>query len=111
MSSRKHHKNSPYVYSTDPDFPFEESREGEAILPPSEQQLKITLDTKHRKGKTVTLVEGFSGTDEDRESLGKKLKTACGTGGSVKDDLIIVQGAHVEKVKALLSEWEYKVKK
>lgn len=78
---------------------------------PSDWVLKVSLDTKHRKGKTVTLVEGFTGREEERDRLGKKLKTACGTGGSVKDGLIIIQGAQVEKVKTLLREWGYKAKK
>lgn len=80
-------------------------------LSPSYLILNVSLDTKHRKGKTVTLVEGFAGREEERELLGKKLKTACGTGGSVKDNLIIIQGAHVEKVKTFLREWGYKIKK
>lgn len=110
MASRKNNSNSPYVYSTNPDFSLNDRQEEEISLPPSAQTLKVWLDTKHRKGKVVTLVEGFAGKEEERESLGKKLKTACGTGGSVKDDLIIVQGSHVEKVKALLREWGYKIK-
>jgi translation initiation factor 1 len=111
MPSQKHRKNSPYVYSTNPDFSFDDEGQEEMPLSPSNLLLKVSLDTKHRKGKTVTLVEGFAGREEERESLGKKLKTACGTGGSVKDGLIIIQGAQVEKVKTLLREWGYKVKK
>lgn len=87
------------VYSTDPNFklPDEHVEEPETIAP-ADQKLKIRLDTKHRAGKAVTLVEGFTGTSGDIEDLGKKLKSFCGTGGSVKDGEIIVQGDNREKI-------------
>jgi translation initiation factor 1 len=75
-----------------------EEAEHEATLPPSAQPLKIRLDTKHRSGKAVTLIENFTGTEDDLEKLGKQLKTFCGTGGSVKDRQIIIQGDQREKV-------------
>lgn len=97
------------VYSTDPDFklPAENGEEQETIEP-GEQKLKVRLDTKHRAGKAVTLVEGFIGTEKDREELGKKLKSFCGTGGSVKDGDIIVQGDNREKVLQWLLKNGYK---
>ncbi len=90
--------NSGYVYSTDPSFHFEEEQGEITTPPPSQQRLRIRLDTKHRGGKAVTLVEGFSGKEEDLQELGKKLKSFCGTGGSAKDGEIIVQGDQREKV-------------
>lgn len=86
------------MYSTDPDFKFEQEHESVETLPPSQQNLRVRLDTKHRAGKAVTLVEGFIGMQTDLEELGKKLKTYCGTGGSAKDLEIIVQGDQREKV-------------
>ena len=81
-------KNKPdlkgFVYSTDPDFSFEEEQATKETLPPAQQRLKVRLDTKHRAGKAVTLIEGFAGKENDLEDLGKKLKTFCGTGGSEK---------------------------
>lgn len=87
-----------FVFSTDPNFQFEEQNENVETLLPKQQKLKIRLDTKHRAGKAVTLVDGFIGKNEDLEELGKKLKSFCGTGGSVKDGEVIVQGDHRDKV-------------
>jgi len=88
-----------FVFSTDPNFRFEEEPEQvQETLLPAQQKLKVRLDTKQRAGKAVTLVENFTGTQEDREDLGKKLKNFCGTGGSVKDLEIIIQGDQREKV-------------
>lgn len=88
-----------FVYSTDPDFRFEQPSEEEPdTLAPAQQTLRIKLDTKQRAGKVVTLVEQFTGKLADLDELGKKLKNLCGTGGSVKDGLIIIQGDHREKI-------------
>lgn len=90
---------SGIVYSTNPDYkPEYEEQQQEQTLAPSKQQIKLRLDTKHRGGKAVTLIEGFVGTGADREVLGKKLKTFCGTGGSVKDKEILVQGDNRDKL-------------
>jgi translation initiation factor 1 len=95
-------KNKPdtrgFVYSTDPNFSFEEEQSNPETLPPAQQKLKVRLDTKHRVGKAVTLIEGFAGKNDDLEELGKKLKSFCGTGGSAKEGEIIVQGDQREKV-------------
>jgi translation initiation factor 1 len=100
---------SGLVYSTNPNFklPDENFEERETIAP-VEQKLKIRLDTKHRAGKAVTLIEGFIGTSADMEELGKKLKSFCGTGGSVKDGEIIVQGDNRDKVLQWLHKNGYK---
>jgi translation initiation factor 1 len=96
-------KNKPdargFVFSTDPNFSFEENNnEAAETLPSKQQKLRIRLDTKHRAGKAVTLIAGFVGSNEDLESLGKQLKNYCGSGGAVKDGEIIVQGDHRDKV-------------
>ena len=100
-----------FVYSTDPNFQFAEEKSHEDTLPPTQQNLKVRLETKHRGGKTVTLIQGFIGRQEDLEDLGKKLKNFCGTGGSAKDGEIIVQGDHREKVLQWLLKNGYKSSK
>jgi len=97
-----------FVYSTNPNFSFEEERKATETLPPAQQKLKVRLDTKQRAGKAVTLIEGFAGKEEDAQELGKKLKSFCGTGGSVKDGEIIVQGNQREKVMQWLLKNGYK---
>ena len=108
-------KNKPdtrgFVYSTDPNFSFEEEQSNVETLPPAQQKLKVRLDTKHRAGKAVTLVNGFIGKEEDLHDLGKKLKSFCGTGGSAKDGEIIVQGDQREKVLQWLLKNGYKLAK
>jgi translation initiation factor 1 len=99
------------VYSTNPDFRFEDNKEKDPeTLPPEMQILKVSLDRKHRKGKTVTLVQNFMGNQEDLTELSKWLKTKCGTGGTAKEGEIIIQGDFFEKVRQMLKEAGYKVK-
>ncbi|HIS10978.1 MAG TPA: translation initiation factor [Candidatus Avibacteroides excrementipullorum] len=96
------------VYSTNPDFKYEEeSEEPQTTLPPEKQKLRVKTDRRNRAGKTVTLVTGFTGNDNDLTELGKKLKTRCGTGGSAKDGEIIIQGDFKERVAAILKELGY----
>jgi translation initiation factor 1 len=110
--SKKINSLSGLVYSTDPNFKIEEESNEEAqTLPAAQQKIKVRLETKHRAGKAVTLIENFMGTTADKEDLGKKLKTACGTGGSVKDGEILVQGDNRDKVLQWLLKNGYKLSK
>jgi len=105
-------KPNGIVYSTNPDFKFEfENLSEEETLPPAQQDLRVWIDRKQRAGKQVTLVTGFVGTTADLETLGKLLKTKCGTGGSAKDGEIIIQGDVRDKVMDLLIKVGYKAKK
>lgn len=100
MSKKKINSLGGLVYSTNPDVKLEDdlNENDQETLAPSQQKLKIRLETKHRAGKAVTLVDNFIGTETDKEDLGKKLKAFCGTGGSVKDGEIIIQGDNRDKV-------------
>jgi translation initiation factor 1 len=107
MSKKKSTATDGIVFSTDPDFRLADEVYAAATLAPAQQKLKVRLETKHRAGKAVTLVTGFEGTEADMQELGKKLKTFCGTGGSVKDGEIIVQGDHRDKVMQWLTKNGY----
>lgn len=98
MSKKTKPDSRGFVYSTDPNFSFEQEQENEETLLPAQQKLRVKLDSKNRGGKTVTLVDGFIGKADDLEDLGKKIKSFCGTGGSAKDGEIIVQGDQRDKV-------------
>ncbi|MDD2245427.1 MAG: translation initiation factor [Dysgonamonadaceae bacterium] len=102
-------KNLNIVYSTNPDFHYEKEGEQNAVetLPKEKQLLRISLDKRNRKGKAVTLITGFVGSENDLEDLGKLLKTKCGVGGSVKEGEVIIQGDHREKVLGILQKEGY----
>ena len=95
------------VYSTDPDFNFEPETDEVDTLPKNQQKLRVNIEKNGRGGKTVTLVKGFVGHEDDLKALGKLLKTKCGVGGSVKDGEILIQGDFKEKLIALLKAEGY----
>lgn len=99
------------IYSTNPNFKIEHDIENIETILPNLQKLRIWLNTKHRAGKVVTLITDFIGTTTDLELLGKNLKNTCGTGGSVKDGEIIIQGDHREKILQWLLKNGYTITK
>lgn len=108
MRKKNNDLHNRFVYSTDPDFNLNDAPEYTAeTLSPGSQKLRVRLDSKRRGGKTVTLVTGFVGTENDLEALGKQLKNFCGTGGSAKDAEIIIQGDQREKILQWLLKNNY----
>jgi translation initiation factor 1 len=102
---------SGVVYSTNPDFEYNDSGDDEVdTLSPAQQDLRIWLD-RRGGGKVITAVKGFIGKTDDLESLGKQLKSLCGTGGTAKDGEIQIQGDHRDKIIAWLLAKGYKAKK
>ncbi|KAA6331403.1 hypothetical protein EZS27_019986 [termite gut metagenome] len=97
------------VYSTNPDFNYETTTNPDdtVTLEPEKQNLRVQLDKKNRRGKTVTLVTGFVGSENDLKELGKLLKAKCGVGGAVKDGEIIIQGDVKQRISELLKKEGY----
>ena len=96
------------VYSTNPKYEYsDDSQEETDTLPKNQQKLRLNMERAGRGGKTVTLVKGFVGSDEDITSLCKLLKQKCGVGGSVKDGEIIIQGDHRQRLVEILKKEGY----
>lgn len=96
------------VYSTNPDYEYSDDSQEEAdTLPKNQQKLRLNMERAGRGGKTVTLVKGFVGSEEDITALSKLLKQKCGVGGSVKDGEIIIQGDHRQRFIEILKKEGY----
>lgn len=99
------------VYSTNPDYAYQYDEEPEAeTLAPERQRLNVRIDRHHRGGKTVTLVRGFVGSEDDLQDLCRELKGKCGVGGAAKDGEIIIQGDQQEKVRSVLGAMGFRLK-
>lgn len=107
------HKNdfkNRIVFSTNPDFkPEEESTEQET--PENKRQTLYVSLQRLKGGKIATVIENFIGTTTDLEDLGKQLKNKCGSGGTVKDRIILVQGEQREKIIGILNTLGFNTKK
>ena len=79
-------------------------------LPPQQQTVYLHRDSKGRGGKTVTLIKKLVLSEDDMKELAKKLKQVCGSGGTIKDGEIEIQGEHREKIAEALIKLDYKVK-
>ncbi|MGK7945437.1 MAG: translation initiation factor [Microcystaceae cyanobacterium] len=79
-------------------------------LPPKKQQIRVQATKSGRKGKIVTVIMGFQHSPDTLSQLLKTLKSQCGSGGTIKDDNLEIQGDHRQKLVSILSEMGYKVK-
>lgn len=96
------------VYSTNPDFEYDDAQEAEAeALPRQQQPLRLNMERAGRGGKTVTLVKGFVGSEADLNALCKLLKQKCGVGGAAKEGEIIIQGDHRQRLLEILKKEGY----
>lgn len=97
------------VYSTNPDYNYqmEDDEQEDELIPANMQKLRTRIEKKGRGGKTATVISGFIGPEKDLEDLARTLKTHCGTGGSVKDGEIIIQGELKDKVITKLKALDY----
>ena len=96
------------VYSTNPDYEYsDDSQEESDTLPKNQQKMRLNMERVGRGGKTVILVKGFVGSEEDITALSKLLKQKCGVGGSVKDGEIIIQGDHRQRLVEILKKEGY----
>lgn len=109
MKDNKGNKNK-IVYSTNPDYRLEEEGSEQESVAANQQTLYVKLE-RLKGGKIATIVENFVGSESDLEALGKLLKNKCGTGGTVKDGIILIQGEQREKVIGLLNAQGYKTKR
>ncbi len=119
MASSKSNRNSANSQSSENRVAYREFgsdtnpaafERGVPELPPNQQNLKVQASRKGRKGKTVTVISGFQSTPETLTKLLKQLKTQCGSGGTVKDDTLEIQGDHAQKLLQLLTQMGYKAK-
>ena len=109
--SKNKNKRTGTVFSTNPDYNYDyDEQEEQETLDPEKQKLRIELDKKRRRGKQVSLITGFVGTEDDLKNLAKILKSKCGVGGSAKDGEIIIQGDHRKKIGDILAGLNYKVR-
>ena len=98
------------VYSTNPNFEYDEDNHEDITLEPSDQLLEVCID-KHRAGKTAIIIKGYVGNLSEIKALSKKLKTKCGVGGSVKNGEIIIQGNVRDKIMDILKQDGYRYKR
>ena len=110
MSKFKKIKNG-VVYSTNLNFQYETNEDQINFIDPKNQKLTIHIEKKNRNGKTATLIKGFIGSKEDLKNLCKLLQKKCSSGGTVKNNSIIIQGNLREKIIEILEKENYSCKK
>ena len=109
MAAKKSQKNriAYQEFGASEDFA---TQRAEPNLPPQQQNLRVQASRKGRKGKTVTEITGFQTNKEELSKLLKQLKNQCGSGGTLKDNILEVQGDHKDKILQILLKLGYKAK-
>lgn len=102
--------NSRLVYSTETGRIKPDPKSPPAGNPDGDGVVRLHRETKGRKGKGVTLIQGLPETPEQLKTLAKELKQLCGTGGAVKAGVIEIQGDQRERLKPVLEAKGYRVK-
>lgn len=82
-----------------------------SAVPAGDGVVRVSRETKGRGGKAVTLVRGLALDAAGLAALGKELKAACGTGGTVKEGVVEIQGDHIERIMVMMQAKGYKVKR
>lgn len=107
-------EKSKLIYSTDQSIPRKEKHVEKALpasVRPAEQKVIVRLDRKGRGGKSVTVIEGLQMQGKEREALLKQLKARLGTGGTLKDATLEIQGDHRDILMATLEKMGYRPKR
>lgn len=99
-----------FVFSTDESYE-QTPQITDQTSSPKTQVLEAHFSNKGRGGKTVTVIKGFVGNEEELKNLGKRLKTKCGVGGSIKNGEILIQGNHRDKIIEILKKEGHRVKR
>jgi translation initiation factor 1 len=108
MESKDWKEKLSFVYSTNPNYtPEADEPENIVSIPAKKQVLRVRLEKKNRGGKSVSIISGFVGSDDELKELGKKIKTKCGVGGAVKEGEILIQGDFRDRILNLLQELGY----
>lgn len=111
MANKKFTTPTGLVYSTNPDLNLQQNDQEVITLPQEEQKLFVSTDKKNRGGKVVSVISGYSGKKTDLEELGKLIRSHCGSGGTEKENEIIIQGDHKEKIVQWLKQKGYSLVK
>ena len=112
MNRKKKKKIKGIIYSTNTDFEYEYEYEYENIekIPIKEQKLNL-FRNKYKAGKIAIIIKGFIGNSNDLKELSKIIKSKCATGGSIKNNEIIIQGDMRDKIMEILKNEGYSCKK
>lgn len=106
---KKRSKNTQLIYSTETGR-IKPAKDNTQPAPKGDGIIRIKRETKGRKGKTVTIIWGIPAGEKELNQLTKELKQKCASGGSTKENTILIQGDHRKILFSLLAQKGYRVK-